>query len=122
MSYLWTTLKVKNLEESIKFYENIVGLELQRKFKADTGREIAFMAENSNATAVELVEEGEKGNIEIGNDISLGFEIDSVKEKIDFVKEKEIKIHSGPFSPNNHIEFFYILDPNGVKIQFVENK
>lgn len=30
MSYLWTTIKVKNLEESIEFYQQIVGLKLQQ--------------------------------------------------------------------------------------------
>lgn len=38
-----------------------------------------------------------------------------------FVKEKGIDIHSGPFQPNSHIKFFYVMDPNGLKIQFVEN-
>ncbi len=122
MSYLWTTFKVKNLEESIKFYEDIVGLEVQRKFEAGPKREIAFMAEEENKTAVELIDDEGKENIEIGEDISLGFEVDSVKEKIHSLKEKGIEIHNGPISPDPHIEFFYILDPNGVKIQFVENK
>ncbi|MFW6267358.1 MAG: VOC family protein, partial [Halanaerobium sp.] len=39
MSYLWTTIKVKNLEESIEFYQQIVGLKLQRKFEAGPERE-----------------------------------------------------------------------------------
>ncbi|ODS49840.1 MAG: lactoylglutathione lyase, partial [Halanaerobium sp. 4-GBenrich] len=36
--------------------------------------------------------------------------------------EKNIVIQSGPISPNPKIEFFFVLDPNGLKIQFVENK
>ena len=38
------------------------------------------------------------------------------------MKEKGIPIHSGPFQPNPHARFFFVLDPNGLKIQFVENK
>jgi lactoylglutathione lyase len=38
-----------------------------------------------------------------------------------FMKENGIAIHSGPFQPNPGIRFFYVLDPNGLKIQFVEN-
>ncbi|NLK05931.1 MAG: VOC family protein, partial [Spirochaetales bacterium] len=33
-----------------------------------------------------------------------------------------LEIYAGPFSPNPYVRFFYILDPNGVKIQFVEQK
>jgi lactoylglutathione lyase len=38
-----------------------------------------------------------------------------------FIKEKSIEIESGPIQPNPNVKFFYVLDPNGVKIQFVEN-
>ena len=43
-----------------------------------------------------------------------------LKEKLDFVKEKGIGIFEGPFQPNPDTRFFYVLDPNGLKIQFVE--
>jgi len=122
MSYLWTTIKVKDFEESIEFYQEIVGLELQRKFEAGPKREIAFLAAAAGETEVELITDQGKENVDIGSDISLGFEIDSVAKKIEFLKEKGIKIESGPVAPNPEIEFFYVLDPNGVKIQFVENK
>ena len=122
MSYLWTTIKVKDLEESIEFYQQIVGLKLQRKFEAGPEREIAFLAAAEGETEVELIADQGKEDIEIGRDISLGFEIDSVAEKIRFLKEKGIEIESEPVAPNPEIEFFYVLDPNGVKIQFVEKK
>lgn len=40
---------------------------------------------------------------------------------LDFLKDKGIEIQAGPFQPNPYIKFIYILDPNGLKIQFVEN-
>jgi len=40
---------------------------------------------------------------------------------IKLVKEKGIDIHSGPFQPNPHIKYFFVMDPNGLKIQFVGN-
>lgn len=122
MSYLWTTIKINDLEESINFYQEIVGLKLQRRFKAGLEREIVFLAAAEGQTELELIEEQGKDKIDIGKDISLGFEVDSVEEKLEFLKEKGIEIDSGPISPNSQVEFFYVLDPNGVKIQFVENK
>ena len=122
MSYLWTTIKVKDLEESISFYKEIVGLQLQRRFEAGPEREIAFMAAAEGQTEIELINDQEKEEIDIGADISLGFAVDSISDKMDFIKEKGVKIEKGPIAPNPKIEFFYVLDPNGVKIQFVENK
>jgi len=119
MKFCWSTLMVKNMEESLKFYNEIVGLAVDKRFQAGPGLEIAFLGDGE--TKVELVQNQEVKVINIGQDISLGFEVNSVDEMMTFVKERKIEIHSGPFQPNPHTKFFFILDPNGLKIQFVEH-
>ena len=118
MAFLWTTITVKDMEESLKFYQEIVGLPLNRRFPAGPGMEIAFLGED--ATKVELIYNPNVKEISMGTDISLGFAVGSVNEKIALLEEKGIKLHSGPFSPNPHVKYFFIQDPNGLKIQFVE--
>jgi lactoylglutathione lyase len=107
------------MEETLKFYKEIVGLKENRRFPAGPGVEIAFLGEGD--TLIELICNEQKKEISMGTDISLGFEIDSVEDKMASLKEKGIAIHSGPMSPNPHTKFFFVLDPNGLKIQFVEN-
>lgn len=119
MKFCWCTLMVKNMEESLKFYKEIVGLEVDRRFNAGPGGEIAFLGDGE--TKVELICNEASKEVSYGKDISLGFEVKSVDETMNFVKGKGIDIHSGPFQPNPHVKFFYVLDPNGLKIQFVEN-
>jgi lactoylglutathione lyase len=43
MKFCWTTITVNNLEESLKFYQEIAGLSLERRFGAGPGSEIAFL-------------------------------------------------------------------------------
>lgn len=117
MKFCWCTITVNNLDESQKFYQEIVGLKLNKRYTARPGTEIAFLGEGD--TQVELITYGE-GPVRMSEDISLGFIVDSVDQKIAFLKENGITILSGPFKPNPNIQFFYIKDPNGVKIQFVE--
>jgi lactoylglutathione lyase len=107
------------MEESLKFYQEIAGLSLNRRFTAGPGMEISFLG--AGGTEVELIfnpNHKAPGNID---GISLGFEVKSVDEKIEFIKEKGLAVESGPFQPNPHIKFFFVKDPNGVSIQFVEN-
>jgi lactoylglutathione lyase len=119
MKFCFTTLMVKNLEESLKFYRDLVGLNVNRRFNAGPGVEIAFLGDGE--TKIELICNKATKEVSFGTDISIAFEVNSVDEMMTFVKEKGMGIHSGPFKPNEHIKFFYILDPNGLKIQFIEN-
>lgn len=119
MKFCWSTLTVKDLEESLKFYEEIVGLKIQQRFKGGPEMEIAFLGEGE--TKIELIYNSNVKEVNYGTDISLGFEVNSVDQMMELVKSKGIALHSGPFQPNPHIKFFFVLDPNGLKIQFVEN-
>lgn len=119
MKFCWTTLHVNDLEESLAFYREIVGLELTRRFEGGHAGEIAFLGKGE--TQLELICNPASPPVDMGRDVSLGFEVASVDEMIAFVQQKGIAVHSGPFQPNPHVKFFYVLDPNGLKIQFVES-
>ena len=43
MKFCWSTLHVRNMEESLKFYKEIVGLEIDSRFAAGPGVEIVFL-------------------------------------------------------------------------------
>jgi len=120
VAFCWCTLQVDNLDESLKFYQDIVGLPLNRRFKSsEGGMEIAFLGEGE--TKVELICcEGNELKSK-GECISLGFTVDSLEQKMQFIKDKGIAIKRGPVQPNPHIRFFFIVDPNGFDVQFVEN-
>lgn len=119
MKFCWSTLRVNNMDESLKFYQEIVGLEVNKRFEAGPGVEIVFLGDGE--TKIELIYDKNSKEVDLGEDISLGFEVDSVDKMMKFVKEKGIDIHSGPIQPNPHTKFFFVMDPNGLRIQFVEN-
>lgn len=118
MKFCWSTLKVKNMGESLKFYEEIVGLTVDTRFRVSSEMEIAFLG--NGETKIELIAYEGTHTVDVGKDISWGFAVDSVDEMIRFVTEKGIAIDEGPYQPNPHTRFFYVSDPNGLRIQFVE--
>lgn len=120
MKFCWTTINVLNMEKSLAFYQEIVGLPLMRRFPAGPGTEIAFLGDGE--TQVELIASTSTIEVKIGQDISLGFIVESLDDMLDFIQKRSIPVHSGPHQPNPQTRFFYILDPNGLKIQFVERK
>ncbi len=118
MKFCWSTLRVKNLDESLKFYSELLGLKINTRFKAGTDIEIAFISDGE--TQMELICDKNGGNIKYGEDISWGFQVDSLDAIMKILKEKGIDI-VGPMQPNPNIKFIFIKDPNGFKIQLVEN-
>ena len=118
MKFLWTTILVNNMDESLEFYEEIVGIKLVDRFPAGPGMEISFLGEGE--TKVELICNEKLKELDAGSRVTLGFKVESLEEKINFIKEKGINIITGPIQPNPSIKYFIIKDPNGVKIQFAE--
>lgn len=119
MKFCWTTLYVKDMEASLRFYKEVVGLKENRRMASAPGMEIVFLGEGD--TQVELICNEQKRDISVGQDISLGFVTDSIDRIMELVMEKGYEVHSGPFQPNPHVKFFYVQDPTGWKIQFAEN-
>ena len=115
MSFCWCTVHVKDLDASIQFYENIVGIHVVRRFPGGKDSEIAFLGDGE--TKLELI--GGAGGYS-GAGIAIGFTVDDLDKKLAFVQEKGIPIHSGPFSPNPATRFFYVQDPDGLLVQFVQ--
>jgi lactoylglutathione lyase len=118
MNYGFVTVKVKSLEESLKFYTEFLGLSIINKFPAGPGVTIAFLSDEKG-NKIELIEnahEEAKG----GSLISIGFIVESVDKVIELVNEKGIKIVSGPIQTPSGAKFIYIEDPNGAEIEFIE--
>lgn len=118
MKFLWTTILVNNMDESLKFYEEITDLKLVNRFQAGPGMEISFLGEGE--TKIELIFNDKLKKLDAGNRVTLGFKVESLDEMINLVKDKGINIITGPIQPNPTIKYFIIKDPNGVKIQFAQ--
>ena len=119
MKFRWTTINVTDMEKSLGFYRDVVGLELDRRFKPAPHMEIAFLG--TGETQVELIYNTEGSDADYGAGISLGFEVDSLDNLLPFLNVKGIPVHEGPFQPNPSIRFLYVMDPDGLRIQFLEN-
>lgn len=122
MNFLWTTIYVNNLEESISFYSNLLKLKVMNRFPAGPGVEIAFLGNSTeNETLVELLKDTKVDSVKHNDFIFIGFSVDSVEEMLEIVKKNNIPVHNGPIETPGST-FFTIKDPNGLSIQFFQQK
>ncbi len=119
MRFRHVTLTVKDLDASIRFYTEVVGLPVDRRYQAGPNTEIAFLG--AGETKVELIRHKNEPDAIIGNGVAVGFEVVSVSEKFDSLKGTYIPVISYIIQPNPHVRFFYVADPDGFRVQFLEN-
>lgn len=119
MTYCWTTITVTDLQKSLAFYQDIIGLRIARRMQPNPDMEIVFLGEGE--TQVELIWSRATTAVSFGKDISLGFVVDTLDGFMKLLEAKNIPVHSGPFQPNPFIKFLYIQDPDGLKVQLVEH-
>ena len=118
MKFCWTTIHVRSLEESIRFYHEIIGLSIANQFEAGPGMKIAMLGEPGGAL-IELIEQ--KGITQESKGLSIGFEVPSIDEAMEHLRQNQIEIKSGPFSPAPSTTFFFVEDPNGLEVQIVQH-
>ena len=115
MKFRHVTISVADLVESVRFYTEIVGLPVSRRFTSESGSEIVFLGEGE--TLVELVYNSQRKDMTVGRGISLGFEIKSLEATEEFLRNEGIDYDKTKIGPNR--EFLYVSDPDGVRIQFL---
>lgn len=120
MKFTFATIHVSDLEQSIRFYEDVVDMKVARRFPAGPNMEIAFM--DTGAAEIELIcDKGAEPPV-YGEWPSFGLSVDSLDQAMEGMKAKGIEIVGGPFQPNPHTRFFFIHDPDGVNLQIIEQK
>lgn len=116
MKMLHVTIRTEKFEEELKFYQEIMGLEIRRDMKP-LGRNMVFLSNGEGETEIEIIETAGAENA--GNEsLSIGFQTEDVAAK----REELIAmgIDATPMvSPNPQVQFFFVKDPAGVNIQFM---
>lgn len=120
MKFCWVTINVHDMEKSIEFYRDIVGLSIHRQFSPQPGDEITFVGSADGETEIELMHNVKTPNAAFSQNISLGFRVDSLEDMMEKLKAHNIPVLAGPFQPNPHTRFFFVHDPNGLRVQFVQ--
>ncbi|MCC2865872.1 VOC family protein [Ihubacter massiliensis] len=120
MKFTFATIHVKDLEESIRFYEDVIGMNTARRFAAGPNTEIAFMEDGP--AEIELICDKTAAPGSFSEDLSLGLSVDSLDEAMAEMERQGVVITGGPIQPNPNTRFFFIKDPNGVTLEIIEQK
>jgi lactoylglutathione lyase len=127
MRLLHTMLRVGDLDRSIKFYSEILGMKLLRKKEYPDGKfTLAFIGygDESDNTVIELTYNWGVDKYEVGSGYGhIAIEVDDVYKAADAIQQRGGKIlrPAGPMNAGTTIIAF-VEDPDGYPIELIGKK
>ena len=127
MRILHTMIRVNDLDESVRFYCDLLGMKLIRKKDYPSGRfTLAFVGygTETESAAIELTHNWDTKEYELGTGFGhVAVGVEDIYKTCETLRAKGAKIVREP-GPMKHggTEIAFIEDPNGYKIELIQQK
>ena len=127
MRILHAMLRVGNLENSIDFYSQVLGMRVLRRKDYPEGKfTLAFVGyqNESDATAIELTHNWDTKEYDLGAGFGhIAIEVDDAYIACEMVKKRGGRVtrEAGPMKHGVTVIAF-VEDPDGYKIEFIQKK
>ncbi|NBV24686.1 MAG: VOC family protein [Proteobacteria bacterium] len=118
---LHTRYRVDDLERTVKFYRDILGLEEIRRHKSPRGSELVFLKAPQSEETVEICSFPSSGSVQVQADLThLAFSVDSLEEFGKHLAAHGLKYSDGPTMRATGGGFAFVDAPEGYEIELIE--
>src|ERR1700712_216182 len=117
---LHTRYRVADLEKTVSFYKDVLGLEEIRRHTSGRGSQLVFFKAPGSEEEIELCKFDESGPVQVGPDLThLAFEVDDLEA---FAKEAAAKgypLSDGP-TRGDRSTIAFLDAPEGYEIELIQ--
>jgi lactoylglutathione lyase len=118
---LHTRYRVDDLERTVKFYKEVLGLEEVGRHKSGRGSELVFVKAPGSEELIELCHFPGSGPVKVQADLThLAFEVDSLEEFGKHLSGLGIKYSDGPHMKSDGGGIAFIDAPEGYEIELIQ--
>ncbi len=118
---LHTRYRVKDLEKTVRFYKDVLGLQETRRHTSGRGSQLVFLKAPESEEEIELCKFDESGPVVVGPDLThLAFEVDDLDK---FARESAAKgypLSDGPHKTPGGSAIAFIDAPEGYEIELIQ--
>src|SRR4026209_2646795 len=116
-----TRYRLNDLEKSVKFYKEVLGLEETRRHKSPRGSELVFLKAPGSEELIELCSFPSSGPVQVQPDLThLAFEVESLEAFGKHLANFGLKYSDGPTIKENGSGFAFIDAPEGYEIELMQ--
>ena len=111
---LHTRMRVSDLDQTIRFYTDVLGLEVLERKTSPRGSHLAFLKVPNSEELIELTSFPPSGPVTVQEDlVHLAFQVDSLDDTITTLTAKGIRVTDGPTTTSSGSRFIFIDAPDG---------
>ena len=119
---LHTRYRVNDLERTVRFYRDILGLEESRRHKSPRGSELVFFKAPGSAEEIEICYLPGSEPVQVQPDLThLAFAVDSLDEFAKHLAAHGLKYSDGP-TPTASGAIAFVDAPEGYEIELIQKK
>ena len=119
--YLHTRFRVSDMDKSIYFYRNILGMKVVEQKTSTRGSKLVFLKFPDMDCELELCSFPDSGNVHVPEDlVHLAFEVDDLEKCMEKLKQGGIAITEGPIESSNGPRFIFTEDPDKYEIELMQ--
>ena len=118
---LHTRYRVNDLERTVKFYRDILGLQEVKRHKSPRGSELVFLKAPESEELIEICYFPGSESVNCQADLThLAFSVDSLEEFAKHLAKHGLKYSDGPTTSSTGTTFAFIDAPEGYEIELIQ--
>jgi len=118
---LHTRYRVKDLEKTVNFYKDVLGLQETRRHTSGRGSQLVFLKAPESEEEIELCKFDESGPVVVGPDLThLAFEVEDLEKFAQAAKAKGYSLSDGPHKTSGGSVIAFIDAPEGYEIELIQ--
>ncbi|MFO1476268.1 MAG: VOC family protein [Verrucomicrobiota bacterium] len=118
---LHTRYRVNDLERTVAFYRDVLGLAEVRRHKSPRGSELVFLKAPESEELIELCCFPAAGPVQVQADLThLAFEVDNLAQFEQHLARLGLKFSDGPTTTSTGTVFAFIDAPEGYEIELIQ--
>jgi lactoylglutathione lyase len=118
---LHTRMRVSDMDQTVNFYTNVLGLEVLERKVSPRGSHLAFLKVPNSEELIELCSFPPSGLVTVQEDlVHLAFQVENLDDTIEQLGTKQIRITDGPTTTSSGSRFIFIDAPDGYEVELIE--
>ena len=118
---LHTRYRVTDLDKTVAFYRDVLGLKETRRSTSPRGSQLVFFKAPDSEEEIEISKFDESGPVIVGPDLThLAFEVDNIEQFAQDSAAKGYPLTDGPHRTSSGDTIAFIDAPEGYEIELIE--